>query len=158
MDRAVLATIGRWLTALSVITLAIPGNAQAQVGLKSGVAQVTLVAHSSPRAALHPVGPVVEIGRRGAFKEATVGLRLSTNSAYRLRVHRTGGPSRARLWVHAVDGSYHELRAGSPVTVGRASHASGDSESTVRYRLETPARGRAIVLPVRYEVVVEPTI
>ncbi len=157
-DRTVLPTIGRWLTALSAIALPIPGNAQAQVGLSSGVGQVTLVARSSPRASLHSVGPIVEIGRRGALKEATVGLRLSANSAYRLRVHRTSGHSRSRLWVHAVDGSYHELRAGSPVTVGRSSHASGDSESTVRYWLESPARGRATVLPVRYEIVVEPTI
>ena len=158
VDRAVLPTIGRWLTALSVVALPIPGSAQAQVGLSSSVAQVTLVARSSPRAALHSVGPVVEIGSRGAFREATVELRLSTNSGYRLRVHRTDGPSRSRLWVQAVDGSYHELRAGSPVTVGPGSHPSGGAESTVRYRLETRGRGRTIVLPVRYEVVVDPTI
>ena len=153
-----LPTIGRWLTALSVVALTLPGTAQAQVGLSSGVAQVTLVARSSPRAALQSVRTIAVTGRQGAFKEAAVGLRLSANSAYRLRVHRTSGHSRARLWVRAVDGSYHELRAGSPVTVGRGSHASGDSESTVRYRLETTAQDRAIVLPVRYEIAVDPMI
>ena len=150
--------IGRWLTALSVMALPIPGNAQAQIGLSSGIAQITLVARSSPAASLHSVGPVVELGHRGAFQEATVGLRLSANSRYRLRVHRTSSDSRSRLWVRAVDGTYQALRPGSPVTVGRGSHASGSSESTVRYRLQTTAGGRGMVLPVRYEVVVDPTI
>jgi hypothetical protein len=140
------------------MALPIPGNAQAQVGLGSGIAQVALVARRLPTVALHSVGPVVAIGRRGAFQEVTVGLRLSANSAYRLRVHRTSDYSRSRLWVHAVDGSYQELRPGAPVTVGRGAHASGGSESTVHYRLETTAGGPAEVLPVRYEVVVDPTI
>ena len=150
--------IGRWLTTLSVMALPIPGNAEAQIGLNSGMAQVTLVARRSPTAALHTVGPVVEIGRRGAFQEVTVSLRLSANSGYHLRVHRNSGPSRSRLWVRTVDGSYRELRPGVPVTVGRGAHASGGSESTVRYRLENAAGGGAIGLPVRYEVVVDPTI
>src|SRR5688572_5037199 len=140
------------------MALPIPGNAQAQIGLSSGIAQITLVARSSPTAALQSVGPVVDIGRKGAFQEATVGLRLKANSPYRLRVHRTSSQSQSRLWVRAVDGSYHELRPGSPVTVGSGSHASSSSESTVHYRLQPTAGGRVMVLPVRYEVVLDPTI
>jgi hypothetical protein len=140
------------------MALPIPGNAQAQIGLNSALAQVALVARRSPTAALHTVGPVVEIGRRGTFQEVTVSLRLSANSGYRLRVHRNPDASPSRLWVRAVDGSYRELRPGMPVTVRRGGHASGGSESTVRYRLESPPGAQAIRLPVRYEVVVDPTI
>jgi hypothetical protein len=150
----VLAT--RWLLGLTVV--AFPAGVQAQIGLSSGLAQVALKVTSPVRAALQPSGPLSQAIRLEADGGATVRLHLSANSAYRLVVHRTDDESSSRLLVRATDGAYHELRAGSPVVVQRGTHARDDAENSVRFRWERRADPAPVVLPVRYELVVDPTI
>jgi len=138
--------------------VAFPAGVQAQIGLSSGVAQVALKVTSPARAALQPSGSLPVAIRLEADGGATVRLHLSANGAYRMVVHRTGDESSSRLLVRAADGAYHELRAGSPVVVQRGSHASNGDESSVRFRWEKRADPAPVVLPVRYEIVVDPTI
>jgi hypothetical protein len=154
MVGTVLAT--RWLLGLAL--MAFPAGVQAQIGLGSGLAQVQLKATSPARAALHPSSPLPELVRLDADGGATVRLHLSANSAYRMVVHRTDDGSSSRLLVRAADGAYHELRAGSPVVVQRGSRARGDAENSVRFRWAKSADPTPAVLPVRYELVVDPTI
>jgi hypothetical protein len=150
----VLAT--RWLLGSTLV--AFPAGVQAQIGLSSGPAQVALKVTSPARAALHPSGPLPEAIRLDGDGGATVRLHLSANSAYRMVVHRTDDDRSSRLLVRAADGAYHELRAGSPVVVQRGLQARDNAENSVRFRWEKRADPAALVLPVRYELVVDPTI
>jgi hypothetical protein len=145
----------RWLLSLTVV--AFPAGVQAQIGLSSGLAQVAMKVTSPVRAALQPSGPLSAI-RLEADGGTTVRLHLSANSAFRMVVHRTDHESSLRLLVQAADGGYQELRAGSPVVVQRATHAGDDAENGVRFRWEKRADPLPVVLPVRYELVVDPTI
>jgi hypothetical protein len=87
-----------------------------------------------------------------------VRVRLAANTGYRLIV-RGAQPTGARLWVRAADGRFHELVAGTPITVARNATGTGDCEQQVHYRMESDNAGLSPApLPVRYEVAVDPTL
>jgi hypothetical protein len=158
-----LGMIGRGLVAFGILGAAIPASLQAQVGLTSGAAQVALMVRAAPRASVNGVSPTQETARLGTLREGTIKVHLSANTAYRLVVVSTqpagptAGPS--RLWVRAENGRFEELTSGAAVTVARGHHADGHSEPEMSFRSENSASGRPTeLLPVRYEVRIEPTI
>jgi hypothetical protein len=141
--------------------VAAPGMLQAQVGLTSGLAQVELVARVAPRGSIEGVGPERETGRQGTLREMSVTVGLSANTGYRLVVLRTDAEALASgqaplLWVRAVNGEFQALGADRPVVVSRERHAVGQSEREVRYEMEERESWHS--LPVRYEIVVDPTL
>jgi hypothetical protein len=156
--------IGRGIGALVMLTLARPAAVQAQAGLSSGVAHIALIARVAPRASIGGVGPTTETVRRGTLREGTVKVQLSANTGYRLVVVGTepaksdAAPS-SRLWVRGENGQFEELRTGTAVTVVRGNHAPGGWQPEVNFRTEgaESAQGPQ-VLPVRYEVRIDPVI
>ena len=142
--------------ALIVVSLALPRDLAAQVGLTSGMAQVTLVARVAPRGTIQAVSPQRETVHSGLIREATVTVRLAANTGYQLIVRGTATPA-SRIWVRSVNGEFQELTAGSAVVVARDSRGGGEWERSVHYRIEASGN-EAPVLPVRYEIAIAPTI
>ena len=149
---------------LAILALLGPAAGHAQVGLASGSARIALIARVLPRVSVDGVSSARETARQGNVREETVTVRLSVNTGYRLVVVGTAPPgSQAgpapQLWVRAENGRFEEVRSGAVVTVVRSQRAVGACESEVSFRREAPAsvEGRQL-LPVRYEVRIEPTI
>jgi hypothetical protein len=142
----------------AVMVAALSGAAplSAQVGLGSNLAQVALVVRVAPRASIEGVSPAVRSTRQGALTEASVKVRLSTNTAYRLVVVGTASSQASRLWVRSSSGDFYELVPGASVTVAQGARSAGQLEREVSYRLESD--GTLESLPVRYEIVVTPAI
>jgi hypothetical protein len=147
--------VGRGLVVTMVLLLTLPRPLPAQAGFSSNLTQVALVAQVAPRASIQGVGPAVETARQGHLKEASVSVRFATNTGYRLVV-LGGRANGSRVWVRAVSGEYQELVPGASVTVARGTRSSGQWERQVSYRIESAAD--VVELPVRYEIVVDPTI
>jgi hypothetical protein len=144
----------RTLAALGVV-LTLPGVAQGQVGITSGVTQIALVAHVAPRGSIQAVSAERETGRRGSVREASVSVRVAANTGYQLVVRGTGVTT-SRIWVRGVNGEFQELTAGSSVTVARGTHAAGEWDREVQYRIESA--GDLSSLPVRYEIAISPQL
>jgi hypothetical protein len=70
-------------------------------------------------------------------------------------VRRTAGAA-SRIWVRGVNGEFQELTAGSSVTVARGTHAVGQWDREVQYRIESA--GDLNSLPVRYEIALSPQL
>jgi hypothetical protein len=149
------------LRTLATISVALFGRTQgveAQIGLTSGMAQVALVARIAPRGSIQGVSGQRETGRVGTIREASVTVRMSANTGYQLMVKGTG-TSTSRVWVQATTGEFQELTAGSSVTVARDTHCAGQWEREVHYRIEAPeSSADQTVLPVRYEIAINPVI
>ena len=144
----------RTVAALGVV-LALPGVAERQVGISSGVAQIALVAHIAPRGSIQGVSAERETGRMGSVREASVMVRVAANTGYQLVVR--GIPVAAsRIWVRGVNGEFQELTAGSSVTVARGTHVAGQWDREVQYRIESASDLNS--LPVRYEIAIDPTL
>ena len=142
---------------LAVILLAAAQSGSAQVGLASGTQQVALVARVPARAALQEVISLRD-KVSGSIRETSVRVRLAANTGYSLIV-RHAQTSGSRLWVRTDDGRFHELVAGTPITVARNAPGNEECEQEVQYRLESEdARVTQAPLPVRYEVVVDPAL
>jgi hypothetical protein len=62
-----------------------------------------------------------------------------------------------RVWVQAENGPFVEVRSGVAVTVARGRHAVAQ-EANVVFRSETSPNQGSQVLPVRYELRIDPTI
>lgn len=140
-----------------ILLFGLAQTAAAQVGSKSGVAQVTLMARSLPQGSIRDIAPTRQIGRIGTIVEVSTVVRWSANTGYRLMV-RSGIPA-LRIWVQGVNGDYQELTGGSSVTVARDQHGAGQWEREVRYRVEVSENGELTgPLPVRYEIAVNPAI
>jgi hypothetical protein len=151
--------IGRRLVTLVLLGL-IPAAVQAQVGLTSGGAQIALIARVAPGASFKGVSEIRETARQGTLSEGTVKVGLSANTGYRLVVVGTAPVSSkaepaSRLWVRAENGRFEEVSSGSAVTVVRGQHSVAGSEPEVSFRSEASESG---VLPVRYEIRIDPTI
>lgn len=159
-----LGMIGRRLAALGILAVAGPATIQAQVGLASGGAQIALIARVAPGASINGVSQTRETARRGTLSEGTVKVRLSANTAYRLVVVGTAPVSSqaepaSRLWVRADNGRFEELRSGTAVTVVRGHHPTGEWEPEVSFRSEASHTDEGPqVLPVRYEIRIDPVI
>lgn len=134
------------------------GVAEAQVGIRSGVGQVTLIARRAPEGSIQAVTPAQQTGRAGRMIEASTMVRLSANSGYQLTV-RGIGTSSAGIWVRDVNGTYQELAGGSSITVARGSHTDGQWERQVHYRVEAAQNDElAGPLPVYYEMRINPVM
>lgn len=154
----VLEAIRRGSAAWAVLALAGAPGLSAQVGLSSQVAQVSLVARVAPGATLHRVSPGFERIRSETSRDVSVLVGLAANSGYRLVVVGTDRPAGTRLWVRGVDGTLRELGNGTAVTVARDGRMAGAREREVSYRIEAANAGGMGLLPVRYEIRVDPTL
>jgi len=131
--------------------------AAAQIGLASSVGSVSLVAHADPHGSISSVSPPREAGQTGLLREAVTTVRVSSNTGYGLMVRGLEG-STSRIWVRSATGGYVLLTASSSVTVARASRGSGEMLQDVYFRFEAPDSGTLPPLPVRYEMVIDPTL
>ncbi|HYF40366.1 MAG TPA: hypothetical protein VD930_11800 [Gemmatimonadales bacterium] len=137
-----------------LLLVALTANAEAQVGIRSGVAQVTLLARSAPQSTLPALLPVRETGRSGTIVEAAVNVRWGANTDHRLVIRRAAPAG--RIWVQDVNGVYQELSGGAVVV---AKDGAGLRELEVRYRIEVLENEKLTgAPPVRYEIAVNPTI
>ena len=159
--------LGRIRTAtivLGFVVLTWPREIQGQVGLASGEARVALVAIAPAHTEVQGVS-LPRLGEsRGHLREASFTLRLTSNNGYRLVVRRTGanstrGDAAGRVWVRGVDGDFHELTPGSPVTIADQRPA-GEHEREVLYRIQDLPEAAAILqaLPVYYDIAVKPVM
>ena len=144
----------RTVVALGVV-LALPGVAESQVGISSGTAQIALVAHIAQRGSIQAVSAEREAARTGTIREASVMVRVAANTGYQLVVRGTAVAA-SRVWVRGVNGEFQELTAGSSVTVARGTHAAGQWDREVQYRIESA--GDLNSLPVRYEIALNPQL
>jgi hypothetical protein len=138
-------------------SLALAGSVEAQVGISSGAAPVTLVANAPLQGSLEGLVIQPGIGLPNQEHSGTITLRVSANSGYRLVV-RGGGelPPDARIWVRSVSGEFQEVMQGSSVVVADDAHPAGIEERRVEYRIQ--GAGDETVLPVRYELQINPAI
>jgi hypothetical protein len=148
-----------WIKSLVLIGGIMAGTQrlEAQVGLSSGLSQVTLVARVSPRGSIQSVSGQRESGQEGAIRLVSVTVQLSANTGYQLRVHRAGNLAN-RIWVRSANGRFEELTAGAPVTVASDRNCTGQWQREVQYRVETAEDAELAGLPVRYEVAINPTM
>jgi hypothetical protein len=144
----------RTVVALGVV-LTLPGVAESQVGISSGMAQIALVAHIAPRGSIQAVSAERETARTSTVREASVMVRVAANTGYQLVVRGTAVAA-SRVWVRSVNGEFQELTAGSSVTVARGMHAAGEWDREVQYRIESA--GDLSSLPVRYEIALNPQL
>lgn len=151
---------GRMLLFGWAAALASPGALAAQVGLRSGLAQVVLVARASSRGTIDSIGAPAELRTSGSIREVSVPVRLSANTAYRLTVIRSDAPDTsarvARAWVRTESGEFAVLGPGSAVLVSRGEFAAAEGVLEVLYRLE--GADPAVVPPVRYEIRLSPQL
>ena len=159
---AVIGRAGLAIIAVGVLALGGAAPLQAQVGLASGAVRITLIARVSPGASIIGLIPASETARRSGSKDETMGIRLSANTSYRLMVVGTAAANSQaepamRLWVQAENGTFVEVRSGAAVTVARGQHAVAEDAKVV-FRREAELTEAPQVLPVRYEVKLDPTI
>jgi hypothetical protein len=122
-------------------------TAEAQVGIQSGVAQVSLIARSLPQGSLQAVAG-----------EGTLNLRVSANKGYSLVVRGASQTTGSRTWVRSVNGEFQEVTPGSSVTVVRDQDGTVDVQQTIEYRVESATAGEQDRLPFTYELHIAPTI
>ena len=131
----------------------------------SGVAQVQLVATVLPTAHLDGLGRMVGWHRSEGGQEGLATLGVLPNAPYRLVVSRTEEASPAkveaagRIWVEGVDGALAEVRMGLAVEIRRSGVNQG-TQVTLRVRADLAGSSSAspTVLPLRYDIQVEPTL
>jgi hypothetical protein len=143
------------LAAAAVAGPLVGADVQAQVGISSRSAQVSLLVRAASHAAMPATSLPRHIGRRGAVTEAAVKIRLAANSPYRLVAREMGGAA-SQVWVQVEGGEFRELVPGSALTVSR--EPGGSSEREVHYMTEAGTAAVFTPMPVRFELVVDPTI
>ena len=156
--KQMLSKLTRLLITTGTLASGIPFSLAAQVGLSSGGAQVALMVRAAPNASMPAVRYIGVSSRRSDIREAAVKVRFSSNGSYRLVVRGVAGRSQGRVWVRSARGDYQEVLAGSSVTVARGAHTPGPTEREVSYRMESKAAAQPLSLPVRYELVIVPSI
>jgi hypothetical protein len=141
------------LTAMALMGHLGGAELQAQVGVSSALAEVSLAVRAPLRAGVPRVSAPRVIGRRGDLSEAAVSLDLPVNSRYRLVASRNVG-SNSRVWLHVGDEDYEELIPGRAITLPPERRAS--SEREVRYVIEGSTSSAE--LPLRFDLVIDPVI
>ena len=149
-------SLARTATTVTVLLASVAPAAVAQVGLSSRVQAIALVARVPVRASLG------EERRRqekttGFMRETSVGVRVAANAGYRLVV-KSAAPSRSRTWVRGADGQFHELIGGEGIVVAQDPAGSGEREREIQYRVESGNERTEVSPPVRYEILVDPTL
>jgi hypothetical protein len=130
---------------------------EAQVGITSGVGQVTLIARAPLQGSLEGLAVHPGIGLRGG-DQGTITLRISANSGYRLVVRGSGmTPADARIWVRSVSGEFQEVTQGSSVVVADDSQPAAEKERQLEY-LRDSSGDPALRLPLQYELQISPAI
>jgi hypothetical protein len=151
---------GHWSRAtltLGLGSLAFVQVAVAQIGISSGVAQIALVAHVPARAEIREMRPARH-WQAGSLHETSLRLRFGANGGYRL-VARPTNAAGARVWVRAVDGRFHQLAPGAAIVVAQSPAGTEELEPKVQYRVERKGNSSTEPAPpVRYEIVVSPTL
>jgi hypothetical protein len=151
---------GHWsraTLALGLGSLAFVRVAVAQIGISSGVAQIALVAHVPARAEIREVRPARH-WQAGSLRETSLSLRLGANGGYQLVAKATNAAG-ARVWVRAVDGRLRELVPGAAIVVAQSPGGTEKLEPKVQYRVERKGKSSTEPAPpVRYEIVVNPTL
>lgn len=151
-------TMVRTAAAVGILAVTAPSIIQAQIGLSSGSAQIAMIASVPSRASIAGVSTSRETARLGTMREGTVKVRVSANAGSRLVVVGTGQAGGAPVWVRDVEGEFREVTSSSAVIVARDRRAAGEWVGEVRYRAEALNPVEADMLPLRYEIRVEPTI
>ncbi len=148
-----------WLATMAVMALSGAPALEAQVGLSSEVSQVALIARVALHVSMEQPEAARETGRYGAMREMSVKLRVSANSRYRMVVLGSAGATGSGLWVRDTGGEFREVASGSAITVARGGSAAGERMEELRYRSEAlePIQSGHL-LPLRYEIRVEPTL
>lgn len=142
----------RLLVALALISYGTGTNLQAQVGISSGAARVSLVVRAGTHASMPALSAPREIGRRGELREAAIRIHLLANRGYHL-VARSNAGSMSRVWIHMADDEYQELVPGRAVTLPRDERRP---EREVRYM--TDGSTASADLPMHFELVLDPVI
>jgi hypothetical protein len=150
------SSLARTATTVAVVLAAVAPGAVAQVGLSSRGQAISLVARVPVRASFGEESAPVE-KTSGLMRETSVTVRLATNSGYHLLV-KSAAPSRSRTWVRAADGQFHELVAGEGIVVAQDPAGSGEREREIQYRVEGGNQRTEVSPPVRYEILVDPTL
>ena len=151
-------TTRRLIAIIGVAALCFSPVAEAQVGLSSGLAPVTLLARRSPEGSLPTFGTARELSRHGSVREILATVHITTNSGYRLVVRRSPGAA-ARVWVRSMGGEFQELSSESPITVDRDGVGGGTLQRDVYFRVDGPgSNGSLGPLPVFYDLVISPTL
>jgi hypothetical protein len=153
---------GHWprvTLAFGIGFLAFSHVAAAQVGVSSRVARIELLAHVPARADIQEVHPALHWRWAGSMRETSVGLRLAANGGYRLLVKAATRGAGSRVWVRAMDGRFRELVPGAAIVVAEDPVGTGEVERQVQYRVQRNSKSSAkLAPPVRYEIVVNPTL
>lgn len=150
---------------LAALLLTWAGEANAQVGLTSGEARISVIARVPSGVSVLGVSSPRVVAETGQTREASVAVRLSASNGYHLVVRGRGlvrGPSKGaeRIWVKAIDGQFRELGNGNPVAVAYEEQSTGEHDMQVLYRIES-AGSRPVPtgpLPVSYEIAVKPVM
>jgi hypothetical protein len=150
-------SVGRLLTTVTLLGVASTPGVEAQVGLSSHTAQIALVARVPLRASMPGMSSLLQTSRKDRVSEGSVMVRFTANTTYRLLVRGTDLHSSSRVWVRSGPGDYTEVKAGQSVTLVHGEATGGPSEREVSYRIESDEEG-VPGLPLRYEVVIEPSI
>jgi hypothetical protein len=150
-------SVGRLLTTVTLLGLASAPRLEAQIGLSSRTVQVALVARVPVRASMPGVSSVMQTSRKDRVSEGSVTVRFTANTTYRLLVRGTDLHSSSRVWIRSGPGDYTEVKAGQSVMVVHGEATGGLSEREVSYRIESAEEG-VTGLPLRYEVVIDPSI
>jgi hypothetical protein len=138
----------------AMVLLTVSTEAWGQIGLSSGVQSVTLFVRVPEHASFEQLSSSTE----SVAGQDWVRVRLGGNSGYRLVVQGSN-PEASHLSVRGEDGKFYSLGGEAPVTVVRHPSGHGELEYDVQYRTESlgDSQGPA-VLPVRYELVVDPVL
>jgi hypothetical protein len=148
--------VRRGILALGLVS-ALAGRATAQVGLTSGLAQVTLAARAPVQGSIQDVLTQPGIGLPNGGSQGSITLRMSANSGYRLVVRGTGRSEGVRIWFRSAAGEMREVTEGAAIVLVDDVHPSGIAERRVEYRVEGAGEG-SDRLPVRYELEISPTL
>ena len=123
-----------------------------------------MTARVAPGVSIIGVSEIQETVRQGTLSEVTVKLRLSPNTGYQVVAVGTAPLSskthpRSRLWVRGENGRFEEVSLGAAVTVVRGQRTVAGREPEVSFRTEASGSIAASgLLPVRYEIRIDPTI
>jgi hypothetical protein len=150
-------SIAKTATTMAIVLVTVTSTAVAQVGLSSRSQAIALVARVPVRASLGGIS-LLQQKTSGQVRETSATVRLATNTGYRLVV-KAATPSGSRTWVRGADGKFHELVAGAGIIVVQEPAGNGEREREIQYRVESRRIERTEDSPpVRYEIVVDPTL
>lgn len=129
--------------------------------LVSAVARVELVAVMLPQVTPTALARPAAITWSGGSGTGLASIALTSNTPYRIVVHRveqgSSGAPVSRIWIQGDDRQLREVRYGEPVVIRRGRNRDGSV--VVPVRMSPAGEGTpAGDLPLRFEVVVEPTL